>query len=355
MQVGCKLDESGIVLVSRAEKEWNEQQDYEEEQEVALDDGDVAAAAAAAPVADAVPATASAADAAPDATTGGGPAATAAAAAADEAPKQPKTKRVKVTKKRVVARSAKLDIVAATPSLSVEAINRLREQELEMHAHDRLVVDTASEKNRVEAYVYETREKLSDKWAQFATEAAANELRALLDSTESWLYAEGDGQSKSAYSAKLAEMRKLGDVIALRAREAEERGPASEALTAAANAWALWADNTEDAFSHITPEERAALKSKASAALAWLADVLAKQAKAALTAAPTVLSADIDARRAALEKEGAAVKSKPKPKPKVEEKKPEEKKAEEKKADEAAPEAAPAPGAEPSGAEGKAE
>lgn len=293
IKIGCKLDESGIVSVSRAEKEWNEEHEYEEEQEVPLTAEEEAAAAAAAPK--------------PEEGKDGKPA---------EA-KQPKTKKVKVMKKRVVARSHKLDVHPHTPSLSAETVRKYLELENEMRSQDKLVIETAAEKNKVEAYVYEAREKLSDKWSPFATEDVKSKLSALLESVESWLYDEGQNQTKSVYSSKLAEMKNIGDPIELRLRESEERGPSVSELKESAQQWLAWADTNEVAFDHIGADDRNNVKSKAKNALEWLAEVEQKQAKTAPTEAPAFLSADVQARKNNLDKECNVIKSKPKPKPKA--------------------------------------
>lgn len=317
LKVGCKLDESGIVLVARAEKEWSENQEYEVDEEVPITEEEATPAeqpAAAAPQAPTDGA------AAPEGSSTDTPAAAAPTAAADsnkkeEQPKQPKTKKIKVQKKRVVARSAKLEVHPFTPSLSAETINRLRELELEMNAHDRLVVDTAAEKNRVEAYVYEAREKLSAQWVAFATEEQKNELSALCESIESWLYSEGERQQKSAYSEKLGHLKKIGDPIALRAREAEERGPASKELRDAVQRWLDWADTKEEAYAHIEAADREQVRTKATAALTWLDEALIKQASHSTTEPPLILSSEIESRRSSLDKECGVIKNKPKPKP----------------------------------------
>jgi heat shock protein 4 len=308
LKIGCKLDESGIVLVSRAEKEWNEEIEYEEEQEVPLTAEELAA----------IPAEAVPAPVAGDAAANGGepPVVAAVPAPAAEA-KQPKTKKIKVTKKRVVARSSKLEVVAHTSSLSSEKVRRFQEQEREMRGHDRLVVETAAEKNKVEAYVYETREKLSDGWARFATQEEKDKLSAALDAAESWLYEQGAGQSKAVYAARLADMRVLGDPIELRAHEAQERGPSAEELRHSAQQWIAWADGHEVAYDHISAEEKAGVRAKATAALEWLKDAMEKQDLLKSTEKPSVLSADIVARRFNLDKECSLIKSRPKPKPKA--------------------------------------
>jgi hypothetical protein len=120
--------------------------------------------------------------------------------------------------------------------------------------------------------------------------------------TESWLYDQGQGQAKAVYSARLADLRALGEPMELRAREAEEREPAAQELQRAAQEWIAWAEGNEAAFDHISAEDKGSVKSKAVAAREWLAEAMAKQAQLPLTEKPSLLSADIAARRANLEK-----------------------------------------------------
>ena len=374
LKVGCKLDDSGIVYVSRVEKEWNEEIEFEEEQDVPLsedeqkvvDEADAKKkkeeAEAAEAAAAATAAAAAAAKESAEAEKGEGEKKADDAAAADEEPKkadeatdepaaaaaptpaptaspaakQPKTKRVKVTKKKVQARSQKLEIQGTTTSLSDAALKRFQEQETAMIKLDLLVVATAEVKNKVEAYVYEAREKLSDTWASFATDEIKDELRNLLEKTENWLYEEGENETKDVYSSKLAELHTLGDPMALRAREADERGPATEELRSAAKAWLAWSEGSDPAYAHLTDEEKKSVKDKATSAVAWLQEELAKQAKLGPTDNPAVLTADINARRLNLNKESNVVRNKPKPKaePKKEEPKKEESKKEEAKKEE---------------------
>lgn len=309
LKIGCKLDDSGIVLISRAEKEWNEEIEYEEEQEVPLSAEELAASAPE------IPPAAASEEKTPSGDAAAAPEAAAPAPAPAAEAKQPKTKKVKVTKKRTVAKSAKLEVTPHTSSLSAEKVRRFQEQEREMRAHDRLVVETAAEKNKVESYIYEAREKLAESWAKFATEGEKEKLSQLLNDSESWLYEQGESQGKAVYAARLAELRLLGDPIELRAREAEERAPAADELQTSAQQWLAWSNGHDAAFDHISAEDKTVVRNKATSALDWLKDALEKQNALAPTDKPHVLSADIIARRHNLDKEASAIKSKPKPKP----------------------------------------
>lgn len=88
-------------------------------------------------------------------------------------------------------------------------------------------------------------------------------------------------------------------------------------------------------YDHIGEEERNSVRSKAQAALDWLAEMKAKQDSTPVTSLPVLLVSDINDRRQNLEHVCLAVRNKPRPKPKpVEEKKPEDKKPEETKPEE---------------------
>merc|ERR1712000_490860 len=99
-----------------------------------------------------------------------------------------------------------------------------------------------------------------------------DELRSLLEQTENWLYEEGENEKLDVYTAKLAQLRALGDPMALRARDAvvaELRSTIAE--------WEAWAEGSDPAFAHITDEEKQSVKEKAKLAREWLEEGLAKQ------------------------------------------------------------------------------
>lgn len=54
-----------------------------------------------------------------------------------------------------------------------------------------------------------TCQQLSETFSEFVTEREQEELAAILQQTEFWLYEEGEDESKSVYVAKLAELKKV--------------------------------------------------------------------------------------------------------------------------------------------------
>ena len=304
VRVGCKLDESGIVFVSRAEKEWNEEQEYEEEQEVPLTEEELAATV--------------------EKKEDGGEEEKKDDTAKPDA-KEPKTKKVKVMKKKNVARSQKLEIRAKCSSLPQDIVQKYAKAEVDMRNKDKAVIELLAEKNKVESYMYEARENLSGKWFPFVLEDVKEQFLSVLNNTELWIEEDEGNRTKQDYTEKLNVMKGFGDPLNLLAREAEEREPAIRKLQDEVKHWTEFAETKDVNFDHLTAEDRQSIRDKAQAATEWLKDVMDQQASLKATDQPAFLSADVYSRATNLEKECSAIKRKPKPKPKpVEEKKPEE-------------------------------
>jgi len=90
-------------------------------------------------------------------------------------------------------------------------------------------------------------------------------------------------------------------------------------------------DTPNEKYDHITPEERKPIRDLIAESKAWLEKMLSAQAELALTEDPVLKCSDCSDRIRNVDNLYNKVMSKPKPKPKEEEKKPEEKKSEEKK------------------------
>jgi heat shock 70kDa protein 4 len=123
-----------------------------------------------------------------------------------------------------------LTITANLASASPATIQQWLADEGSMYAADRLVIDTADRRNALEEYVYETRSKLEMAWSEYVVDSERAAFYKTLNETEDWLYGEGEDATKSVYVEKLAELTKIGDPIAVRAQQAEERPYAEKAL-----------------------------------------------------------------------------------------------------------------------------
>lgn len=116
-----------------------------------------------------------------------------------------------------------LVVVAELNSVGDEKLQQWLADEGAMYASDRLVVDTAEKRNALEEYVYETRSKLEMGWSEYMVDAERSVFYKSLNDTENWLYAEGEDATKSVYAEKLVELKSVGDPVAFRVLQSEER------------------------------------------------------------------------------------------------------------------------------------
>jgi len=246
---------------------------------------------------------------------------------------EPPAKVQKLQKKK--QRRRFLTVNATVPgALSEDKFTAARAEELARIASDEEAVATAEAKNAVETYIYDTRDKLNHELLAYSTDAEREKLLPELQTTEDWLYDEGDEQKRSVYEQKLAELRKLGDPIKQRKIEAELLRPEAQSrLEATANEYLVQAKTSLPEYEHIDAAEKEKVVKAAEAALEWMREQIDAQLKLAKSAPAAVFAKDFDAKRTELINVCKPIMTKPKPKPKPVEKK-EEKKDDEKKEDE---------------------
>ncbi|KAL2061727.1 hypothetical protein VTL71DRAFT_7105 [Oculimacula yallundae] len=139
---------------------------------------------------------------------------------------KPKTRKVK---KQV--RKGDLPIVSGTSSLDESIKVSSAEAESSMIMEDKLVADTEDKKNELETYIYDMRNKIDDTYADFASEDEKTKLKAKLESSEDWLYDEGEDATKAIYQAKYDEIRTIAGPIAQRYFDKiEEERQAAQAI-----------------------------------------------------------------------------------------------------------------------------
>lgn len=128
----------------------------------------------------------------------------------------------KGAKKTRKVKSVDLPIDTVVPRLSKDVVNLLVEKEGQMIMQDRLEKERADAKNSLEEYVYEMRDKLFNAYETFIKEEDRDKFVMNLEDTENWLYDEGEDQNKQVYLDKLTELKKTGQPVQNRYREAEE-------------------------------------------------------------------------------------------------------------------------------------
>jgi len=230
-------------------------------------------------------------------------------AAEGAAPVAPKKK--KIVKKDV-------PFVASTSSLDTATLEKLKEQEAQMHASDKLVMDTEDRKNALEEYVYDTRAKLDDRYASFVQPEEKQKLLLALSEAENWLYSdEGEDATKSAYVDRLDTLKAIGDPISSRYHESEERPRVISRLRETLNQYMGQATSNEERYSHIDDKDKQAVVEKCATVQKWLDDQIVRQAERPKNVDPILLSQDIEKKREEVIYFATPILTKPKPKPVV--------------------------------------
>ncbi|KAL7785969.1 heat shock protein 70 [Trichoderma ceciliae] len=161
----------------------------------------------------------------------------------------------KTRKVKKQVRKGDLPIASGTSSLDASAKTALMEKESSMVMEDKLVADTEEKKNELEAYIYDLRAKLDEQYADLSSEDEKSAIRAKLESTEDWLYDEGDDATKGVYVSKMEEIRALAGPVVQRhfekveaeRRAIQERVDAEQAAKRAAEEEARKAAEAEKA------------------------------------------------------------------------------------------------------------
>ncbi|KAI4946654.1 Heat shock protein hsp88 [Alternaria rosae] len=126
----------------------------------------------------------------------------------DAAKEPPKMRKVKKQQ-----RKGDLPLSAGTASLDEESKQTLAEKENSMIMEDKLVQDTENEKNNLESFIYELKDKILDVYAEFASDEEKAKLNTKLETIEEWLYDEGDDASKAQYVSKKEDIRSIAGPI----------------------------------------------------------------------------------------------------------------------------------------------
>ncbi|XAR67728.1 hypothetical protein NMG60_11002606 [Bertholletia excelsa] len=187
------------------------------------------------------------------------------------------------------------------------------EKEFEMALQDRVMEETKEKKNAVEAYVYDMRNKLYDKYQEFVTDSEREEFIAKLQEVEDWLYEDGEDETKGVYVAKLEELKKQGDPIEERYKEYSERGSVIGQLIHCINSYREAAMSNDPKFDHIELEEKQKVLNECVEAEAWLREKQQQQESLPKYVSPVLLSADVRKKAEALDRFCRPIMTKPKP------------------------------------------
>lgn len=198
-------------------------------------------------------------------------------------------------------------------ALSPADVQKAVEKEFEMALQDRVMEETKDKKNAVEAYVYDMRNKLYDKYPEFVVESEKEQFIAKLQEVEDWLYEDGEDETKGVYVAKLEELKKQGDPIEERYKEYTERGAVIDQLAYCINSYTEAAMSNDPKFDHIDLAEKQKVLIECVEAEAWLREKKQQQDALPKYATPVLLSADIRKKAEAIDRFCRPIMTKPKP------------------------------------------
>ncbi|WFD26871.1 adenyl-nucleotide exchange factor sse1 [Malassezia nana] len=204
---------------------------------------------------------------------------------------EPKTEK-KIVKK--LQRKDDLPIVSGIGLLDSSLLAELKEREGQMYAADKLVADTEDRKNALEEYIYDTRSKLDERYAQFVQSDEKEKLLSMLAESEDWLYTEeGEDASKSAYVSRLETLQKVGAPIQFRWKEHEERPKAAAQLREVVNKYMSVFENEPEKYDHLSDDDKTKVIEKAATVGKWLDDFMYKQSELPKNVNPKLTSEEI--------------------------------------------------------------
>lgn len=222
--------------------------------------------------------------------------------------------KVEVAKKKV--KKVNIPVVGLVyGAMEASDVQKAVEKEFEMALQDRVMEDTKDKKNAVEAYVYDMRNKLHDKYQDFVTASERDEFSAKLQEVEDWLYEDGEDETKGVYVAKLEELKKQGDPIEERFRENSERGPMINHLVHCFNSYRDAAMSKDPKFDHIDIAEKQKVVNECGGAEAWLIEKKQQQDSLPKYATPVLLTADVKRKAETLDRFCRPIMTKPRPAP----------------------------------------
>ncbi|PIN21150.1 Molecular chaperones HSP105/HSP110/SSE1, HSP70 superfamily [Handroanthus impetiginosus] len=172
-------------------------------------------------------------------------------------------------------------------------LSQAQEKELQLAQQDIKMERTKEKKNALEAYVYETRNKLLDTYRSFATNSEKEGISSSLQQTEEWLYEDGDDEAEYVYAEKLEDLKKMVDPIESRYKDEEARALATRNLLNCISEYRMAAGS-------LPPGERDVFIGECNKAEEWLQEKIQQQDSLPKNADPILWSSEITRKAEAL-------------------------------------------------------
>ncbi|KMZ56466.1 Heat shock 70 kDa protein 14 [Zostera marina] len=200
-------------------------------------------------------------------------------------------------------------------AMSAANLEKAKEEEYKMAFQDRVMEETKDKKNAVEAYVYDMRNKLINKYHDFVTENERESFTKKLQEVEDWLYEDGEDESKGVYIAKLEELKKQGDPIDERYKESFEREPVANQLLNCIRGYREAALSNDGRFDHINIADKEKVVNECIQTETWLNEKKQQQSILPKSGQPVLLTADMKMKIEFIDRFCKPIMTKPKPAP----------------------------------------
>ncbi|KAJ3692439.1 hypothetical protein LUZ60_012789 [Juncus effusus] len=228
----------------------------------------------------------------------------------------------KVLKKRTFRVPLKIVEKGVGPGaiLSKEEFNEAKNR---LEALDKKDIEkrrTAELKNKLEEYIYSTREKLEDNEdvKKVSTEEERNSFMEKLSEVQEWLYMDGEDAQANEFKEKLDSLTNIGDPIFSRLTELTARPTACEYARSYLDDLKKIVSNWETNKSWLPKSRIDEVVSEAEKLKSWLEEKEAQQKNTPDFQTPVFTSGDVFDKITKLQEKVASVNRIPKPKPKVE-------------------------------------
>jgi len=233
--------------------------------------------------------------------------------------KEPEKKYEWVDVKKIKKRTKKTDLTVAasgTPGLSEEVIQRLMDSESAMQAEMREIVETDEKRNDLESYIFNMQDRIcaGNVYGDFISEKDREAFNGDLTKAQDWLY-DNEAATKIAYIDKLYELKRTGDAVVWRCKEAGMRDEWVQAVKGTITNYQAAADTPGDKFGHIAAEKLGSIVSTCKELEAWLTGLKGKQDALAKHEKPVLICAEMEKKNQELAKMADDILKEPKPAP----------------------------------------
>uniref|UniRef100_A0A8B9Y8X4 Hypoxia up-regulated protein 1 n=1 Tax=Bos mutus grunniens TaxID=30521 RepID=A0A8B9Y8X4_BOSMU len=242
---------------------------------------------------------------------------------APPAPEEEK-KQKPARKQRMVEEIGVELVVLDLPDLPEDQLARSAQKLQDLTLRDLQKQEREKAANSLEAFIFETQDKLyQPEYQEVSTEEQREDISGKLSATSTWLEDEGFGATTAMLKEKLAELRKLCHGLFFRVEERKkwpERLSALDNLLNHSSMFLKGARLIPEMDQIFTEVEMTTLEKIINETWAWKNTTVAEQAKLPTTEKPVLLSKDIEAKMAALDREvqyllNKAKFAKPRPRP----------------------------------------